>query len=194
MQRKDGHLHGEGEREAEEHPSLGDGTRWVLYEKGPVEAQVPCLRRGDRRHRQDGDQHGEAPDHGVDQEGEGREDPPPLTPDPDQEVERNQHRFPEDVEEDEVESEQHAGGRSLEHQQQQDELLEARCARVRDQHGEQREEPVQGEQEEAEAVDAQVVADAQARDPAMDLFELEAKAARAMLETAQEQQHQDQSQ
>ena len=75
----------------------------MLDEYRPVEARLAGLREGDGDNRQDRDQHGEAPDDRVDQELEGGVNPRALAPDPDQEVEGNEHRLPEDIEEDEIE-------------------------------------------------------------------------------------------
>ena len=52
---------------------------------------------------QDGDQHQDAPHHGVDEELDRRVDPAlRVSPDPDQEVHGDEHHFPEDVEEEKV--------------------------------------------------------------------------------------------
>src|ERR1700736_4383045 len=104
---------------------MPDPRRRMLHQDRPVERQLARLREVDPRDREDGDQHREAANDGVDEEFERGVDPAALAPDPDQEVERNQHRLPEDIEEDEVKRQEYAGGRGFQDQEQKDELLEA---------------------------------------------------------------------
>src|SRR5881396_2492296 len=162
----------------------------MLDEHGPVEAQLAGLREGDRGNGQDRDQHGKATEDGVDQELEGSVNALALAPDPDQEVEGNQHRLPEHIEEDEIEGQEDAGGGRLQDQQQQDELLQSRRGRARDQDGEQKQQRVQPEEEETQAIDPEVVADADRRHPLASFLELEVKVADALLESADDDQHQ----
>src|SRR5207253_4910568 len=162
----------------------------MLNEHRPVEAQLAGLREGDRGDGQDGDEHGKAAEDGVDQELEGGVDALALTPDPDQEVEGNQHRLPEDIEEDEVERQQDAGSGGLEDQQQQDELLQPRGGRAGYQDGDQKQQCVQSEEEEAQPIDSEVVADADRRHPLTEFLELKMKIADALLEPADDHQHQ----
>src|SRR5207249_11741978 len=137
----------------------------MLDEHRPVETQLAGLREVDGGDRQDRDQHGEATDDGVDQELEGGVDPWALAPDSDQEVQGNQHCFPEDIEEDEIERQQDAGGGSLEDQQQQDELLQSKRSRAVHQDRDQKQQTVQRETAEAQPVAADVVTDAERRYP-----------------------------
>src|SRR5207302_10255048 len=141
VQRKNRHLDGEGQGEpdkeelrdadasqaAREMPDPGHG---MLHHQRPIETQPARLREVDPRNAEDGDQHREAADDGVDQEFEGGVDAAALAPDADQEVERNQHRLPEDIEEDEVERQENAGGGGFQDQKQEDEFLEAGGRRV----------------------------------------------------------------
>ena len=201
MKRKNRHLDGEGQGEpdkeelrdadaaqaAREMPDPGHG---MLHQHRPIETQLARLREVDPRNAEDGDQHREAADDGVDQEFEGGVDAAALAPDADQEVERNQHRLPEDVEEDEVERQQNPRGRGLQNQEQEDELLQPRGRRVGDDDRDQKEQRVQAEQEETQAVDPEVIADPQRRDPAKRLLELEVEAAHALLESPDDRQYQ----
>src|SRR2546425_11723493 len=127
----------------------------MLHQHGPVETQLSRLREVDPGNAEDGDQHREAADDGVDQEFEGGVDAAAFAPDADQEVERNQHSLPEDVEEDEVERQEDAGGRGLQDQEQEDELLQAGGRRVGDDEGEQKQQRGQAGPGEAQSVDAQ---------------------------------------
>src|SRR6202521_5968547 len=144
---------------------MPDAGRRMLHQYRPVERQLAGLREVDARDREDGDQHREAADDGVDQEFERGVDPTALAPDPDQEVQRNQHRLPEDIEEDEVQRQEDAGGGGLQEEQQQDELFEPTGGRVGDDDRDQEEHGIQAEQEEAQAVDAEVIANPQRRNP-----------------------------
>src|SRR5438093_11113754 len=162
----------------------------MLNEHRPVEAQLAGLREGDRGDGQDGDEHGKAAEDGVDQELEGGVDALALAPDPDQEVEGNEHRLPEHIEEDEIEGQEDAGSGGLEDQQQQDELLQSRRGRARDKDGDQKQQRVQPEEEETQAIDPEVVADADRRHPLASFLELEVKVADALLESADDDQHQ----
>src|SRR6202022_1279970 len=203
VQREDRHLDREGEAEPDEEQLLDadgpqpgrqmpDTGRGMLDQHRPVEAELPGLGEVDRRDRQNRDQHREAADHRIDQEFKGRVDPPPLPPDADQEIKRNQHRPPEDIEKDEIQRQQDAGGRGLEDQQQQDELLEPRHERIDDDDRQQEEQRIEPQQEEAEAVDPQVVADARGGDPSQRFLELQVEIADPLLESTDDRHHQHQ--
>src|SRR5260370_36480548 len=138
---------------------MPDPSRRMLHQDRPAERQLTRLREVDPSDREDGHQHREAAEDGVDQEFERGVDPTALAPDSDQEVERNQHRLPEDIEEDEVERQEDAGGGGLQEEQQQDELFESTGGWVGDDDRDQEEQGIQAEQEEAQAIDAEVIAD-----------------------------------
>src|SRR5712691_5908762 len=167
---------------------MPDPRRGMLHQDRPVETQLPRLREVDAGDGQDGDQHREAADDGVDQEFERGVDPAALAPDPDQEVERNQHRFPEDIEEDEVERQQNAGGRGLQDEEQEDELLEAGRERGGDDDRDQKEQRIQAQQEEAQAVDTEVIADPQRGNPLTGFLELQVESTHALLESSDQRQ------
>ena len=59
--------------------------------------------------RQDGDQHEQAARLREEEELDGRVDPPLVAPDGDEEVHRHQHHLEEEVEEEQVERQEHAG-------------------------------------------------------------------------------------
>src|SRR5207253_8376599 len=132
----------------------------MLDEHRPVETQLAGLREVDGGDGQDRDQHGEATDDGVDQELQGCVNARALAPYSDQEVQGNQHCFPEDIEEDEIERQQDTGGGRLEDQQQQDELLQSRGGRAGHQDRDQEQQPVQPKEEQAQPIDSDVVTDA----------------------------------
>ena len=111
---------------------MPDPGHRMLHQHRPVEAQLSGLREVDPGDTEDRDQHREASDDGIDQEFEGGVDTAALAPDADKEVERNQHRLPEDVEKDQVERQENPRGRGLQDQQQEDEFFQSRGGRVGD--------------------------------------------------------------
>src|SRR6202521_3590759 len=171
---------------------MPDAGRGMLHQDCPVERQLAGLREVDPRDREDGDQHREAAEDGVDQEFERGVDPTALAPDPDEEIERNQHGLPEDIEEDEVQRQEDAGGGGLQEEQQQDELFESTGGRVGDDDRDQEEQGIQAEQEEAEAVDAEVIADPQRGNPLERFLELQVEVAHALLESTDDRDHEGQ--
>src|SRR6185436_18624375 len=92
---------------------------------------------------------------------------------PDQEVHRDEHRVPEDVEEEQVERDEDAEHRRLEGEQEEREQLDVLVDRLpRGEQRQRRQHPRQHDQEEADAVDAEVVGDAELRQPLAVLDEL----------------------
>ncbi len=117
-------------------------------------------------HPEDGDQHQQAAGHGVEEELDRRVDPPLAAPDADQEVHRDQHDLPEDVEEEEVVGDQgaeHAGGEQQHGGAEERPVLLDPLPRAED-HDRQQED-AEHHQRHRDAVHRQVVLDAVARDP-----------------------------
>src|SRR5207245_8373570 len=86
---------------------------------------------------------------------------------------RNEHDFPEQKEEEEVEREEDANDADFEEQKRHEEFFHAFLnAFPGSQNGDQSEEGGENDQEEADAIDADVVADRRARDPSEIFFEL----------------------
>jgi len=167
VHREHRHLDGEGQRERREQPDLlverEAQAQHVAVGEAPgavVQAlEGPC-------HPQDGDQHQQAPRHGEQEELDRRVDPPLAAPDPDQQVHRDQHDLPEDVEEEEVpgqERAEHAGG------EQQQRGAERRPVAVdplpRAEDDDRHQEDAEHRERHRDAVHRQVVADAVVRDP-----------------------------
>ena len=104
--------------------------------------------------------------HGVDEELEGRVDLARAAPDADEQGHGDQHRFPEDEEEDEVEGAEHADHRRLHDQQADHELLDARLdVAPGGQHAQRHDQGRQQHQQQADAINADGVVDAQGRNP-----------------------------
>ncbi len=121
----------------------------------------------------DGEQHQDAARHRVEHELDGGVDAALVAPDADEEIHRNQHRVPEDVEEEEVDRDKHAEHRRLEREHEEREQLDALVHRLpRAQQRQRRQEPGQHDEEQADAVDANQVLDAEHRHPGVGLDEL----------------------
>ena len=88
-----------------------------------------------------------------------------VPPDPDEEVHRDEHRVPEDVEQEQVERDEHAEHAGLEREDEEAELLHLLLDAVpRGQQRERREEAGEHDEPQADAVHAQVVVDAEGRE------------------------------
>ena len=172
---KTGTLIAKREREGEEEERLG-----AAGEGQPVdvlERERPCAGRrvvADREE-EDRQEHQEAARHREEEELHRGVDAPRAAPDPDDEVHRDEHDLPEDVEEGEVERDEAAEHAGLEHQEGDrvaaDLLLDVR---QREEQGDRRQDRRQQDEEERDPVDADVVGDAELRDPRDLLAELEA--------------------
>ena len=78
----------------------------------------------------DRDEHQHAAGHRVEDELDRGVDAPLVAPDPDQEVHRDEHRVPEDVEEEQVERDEHAEHRGLEREHEEREHLDVLVDRL----------------------------------------------------------------
>jgi hypothetical protein len=159
----------EGEGAGEEEPDLelgGDGTGG---EGGDAEAAHPRpLVQHEERH-----EHEHAARERVQEELHGGVDAPLVAPDPDEEVHRDEHGLPEDVEEEEVEGHEDPDHPRLEEEHEDDELADPLSDRApRAEKGEGREEGGEDHEPEREAVHPHVVGDAPGRDPRPPLDEL----------------------
>ena len=181
MEREHRDLDREGQeerREAEQLQPVGEaGRAGVLAQRHEVERARPYAavralvgeRRGEDRH-----EHQQRPDERVQDELDRRVDAVRAAPDPDDQVHRDEHDLPEDVEEERVEGEEHAQHPDLEDQERDHVFLDPGLDR-----GEAREDadPRQGRRQDDEGerqpVDAELVLDAEERDPVVLLDELE---------------------
>ncbi len=143
---------------------------------GALVAEEP--RRVQEVERDDAEQHQDGAGQRVEEELDRRVEPPLPSPDADQEVHRHEHHFPEDVEEEEVEAAERPDHERLQEQQQDVVLLQALGdRRVGTDDGDDAHERRQQEQHERDPVDAEVVLDAERRDPGGALDELVARLA-----------------
>ena len=157
-----------------------------LVELQQIEAVGAGRRLVQPRQADDGDQHQHAAGHRVEDELDRGVDALVVAPDADQEVHRDQHEVPEDVEEEEVERAEDADHRRLEQQHEDRELLDLLLdALPRRQQRDRRQEAGQHEQHQAEAVDADVVLDAERGIHGSALDELERRRRRRRSKPAQ---------
>ena len=174
MEREQRHLDREREGEGEEHEILREpGGQHEPAQHGQVE-------RVDARGRpvlpvqgQDRHEHQQRPDERVEHELDRRVDAVGPAPHADDEVHRDQHRLPEHVEEEEVEADEDADHPRLEDEHRDPELLRPLLDRA-PRRGQREGAQERGEQheQEADAVHADVVGDAEGRHPARPLLEL----------------------
>jgi hypothetical protein len=134
-------------------------------------------------HRQDGDQHQQRADQGVDDELDGGVDAPRAAPDADHQVHRDEAELPEDVEQEQVQADEDA--QHAHHQQQHGGvvLLDPRLDGVPGvEDRDHAEDGGQDHQHHRQAVDAQPVAHPEGRNPIGLLAELELWSGRVVSE------------
>ncbi len=115
--------------------------------------------------RKDGDEHQHSADHRVQHEFHCRIDPAISAPDSDEEVHRNQHDFPEHVEQKQVQRAENTDHPGLQQQHEDEVFLRAFSNGPRRQHGQRRENRRQQNQEQADAIHTHVITDAERRYP-----------------------------
>ena len=125
---------------------------------------------------QDRDQHQQRPDQRVQDELDRRVDPVGAAPDPDDQVHRDEDDLPEDVEQERVEREEDADHPDLEHEERDHVFLDPRLDRLEaGQDRDPRQRRGQDHQRDRQPVRAELVLDAEDRDPVDRLDELEAR-------------------
>ena len=175
VQRPHRHLDGEGEREGREIPNGLLRRDAGVVQAQQVERVLAGLLLVLVHERQDGDQHEQRPRHRVHEELEGGVQTAFVAPNPDQEIHRDESHFPEDVEQEQIQAQENAHHAGLQEQQENVEFAHP----VGDtlpgcQHRERPDETGQDHEPQTDAVDAQVILDAEALDPRHALDELHA--------------------
>jgi hypothetical protein len=179
MERDERHLDRKGQRERQEQPELDARRQRQILEPHQVETEAAGRGLMQVAERDDGDEHQDAPRHRVEDELDGRVDALVVPPDPDEEVHRDEHGVPEHVEEKEVEGDEDPDHRALEEQEEGRELPHPRLNGLpRREERNRRQEPGEDDQQEADAVHAHQVLDAEGRDPGVALHELVARLGR----------------
>ena len=191
MQGEEGHLDGEGDREGQEQPPGGGGGDRVVAGQGhQVEGGRGRPGGGlvEEDQGQDADQQERGSEQGVDEELERRVDPVLVAPPCDHEVHRHQRELEEHEEDEEVEGQEAAQAAGLQHQHPGHVGLDiAMDARSRE--GDREQHACQQHQEQRDAVDTELPADAEVAHPEMTGDELVAGLPRVELHRQHDGQH-----
>src|SRR5438270_811853 len=123
--------HAESQEEGEEEIHLfeagesnGTGLKHLLND-GKIEGAARSDRRAEIVQPDDADQHEDGAGHGVEHEFDGGVDAALMSPDADEEVHGDEHDFPEEEKEKEVERKKNADDADFEHQQHDEKFFEA---------------------------------------------------------------------
>ena len=174
VEREQRHLDGKRHREGQEEPVLQVVRHAQFVELQQIERVLPRGLLVQPGHADDRHQHQHAAGHGVEQELDRRVETLVVAPDADEEIHRDEDDVPEDVEQEQIERQEHADHRRFQQQHENRELLHALVnAFPRRQQGDGREERREHHQHQADAVEAQVVVDAKRRNPGVAFDELE---------------------
>ena len=173
MKREERNFNRKGQSKRGKQPHLGVDRNLKVVQAQEVKSERAVLGIMEIGEIQNGHQHQETADHGVEQKFERGINPPFATPDPYQEVHGNQHDFPEDIEEKDINRDKgpdHAGFQDKKEKQiLPDPLFHAAPGR---QNHQRRKKGRQQDEEQADAVNANIVFDTEFADPGITLNEL----------------------
>ena len=173
MEREERHLDGKGDGKGQEEPALHAFAQAQAVEIEQVEAGRSVRSRMSPGQADDGDEHQHAAGHRIEDELDGGINPPLVSPDPDEEVHRDEHRIPEDVEEEQIDRDEHAEHGGLEREHEEREQLDVLVHRLpRAEERQRRQETGQHDQKQADAVDADQVLNPEHRHPGVGLDKL----------------------
>src|SRR5579864_1285941 len=161
------HLDRERGEERQEQPPLQCHAEVHALDLCQVEREVVELARGVERQHQDPGEHQQAAEQRVDEELHGGIDATLVAPVPDEEVHRDEHPFPEHIEEEQVPGEEDADHGGLEREQQAHEELGALVDLPGREDADRDQERCQEHQEQTDAIDTKLVSRTECRDPAM---------------------------
>src|ERR1035438_9673765 len=174
VQREQRHLHGEGDKEAEEQPERGvlESCHLARLNLALDVDEIKCSGLGVQPdHRR---QHKHRRDHGVQEELHGSVNFPSMPVHADDQRHGNQRGFPEEIEEEQVERNEDADHRGLEHRHKDEKFLHPVADGVpRDEHAHRHQEGGQDDQPHGDAIDAKVIVDVGVGNPGDVLLELE---------------------
>src|SRR4029077_6970815 len=173
VQGEERHLDGEGQEEGGEEEKLGSHRERYLaaHEHGLYLRQIK--RTAELIEPDHGHEHQNRAEHGVNNEFDRGVDAAFVPPDSDQEVHGDEHGFPEKEEEKKIERNKDADHAGFEHQQADEEAAYALVdgfPGTEDSHG--REEGGQQDEEQADAIDAEVIVNRRRGNPVMKFDEL----------------------
>ncbi|MHC2218229.1 hypothetical protein ACVIGV_003617 [Rhizobium leguminosarum] len=168
MDRHHRHFDGEGDQEGEEQPGLDRERQILRCQREDVEGLAAVEIEHD-----DTDEEQEAARQRVEEELERRIDPAFATPDADDQVHRDQHRFPENVEQEQVERAEHPQHQRLHGEQTDHERLDLAVDRnPRGEHTDRTQQRGQEHEERAYPVDTKRISDPERGHPRALLCEL----------------------
>src|SRR5215831_557786 len=166
VQGEERYLDGEGHKERQKKQPLGGGRK---YERTALQSALDfdqVERAGGVIQPEASDQHQGGAGHGVQHELDGGVDASLMAPDADQESHRDQHDFPEEEEQEQVERQEYSHHADLEHQQHHEKFLDAMVdARPGGKYGDGCQEGGKNDQPQAQAVYPHVVVDRRRGDP-----------------------------
>src|SRR3989338_8958172 len=163
VEREGRDLDGEADIEGQEDPDLhGQGQQAGLVDQLQ---HVEGVRRGIEVEREDTQQHEQAAEQGIEEELDGGVLFLGTAPDADQEVHRDQREFPEHVEQEEVQGDEHAQHADLEQEEPEEKFLDPERDVEGIDDGEHRKQAGKRDQGHGKAVDADVIIDIESRDP-----------------------------
>jgi hypothetical protein len=174
VEREERHLDRKRQREGKEEPVLRVLGNLQLIQLEQVEAVTAGRPLVQPRQPDDRDQHQHAAGHRVEDELHRRVDAAVVAPHADEEIHRDEDEVPEHVEQEDIERREDAEHRRLEEQHEDREFLDLLVnALPSREERDRRQEPGEHDQHQADAVDAQVVLDAERRNPRPAFDELE---------------------
>ena len=175
VEREHRHLDGEAQEERPEDPLLDAARKLQAHELGNLEGVKPELAEVLEVQRQDAEQQQDRTGQRVEEEFDGGIEFARAAPHPDDEVHRDQHQLPEDEEQKEIEGDEDADHAHLQEQEHGVVGLDAVLNRVPGrQHSEKTDHGREHQEQQADAVDANVIVDAERRNPVGALGKLEA--------------------
>ena len=173
MKGEERNLDGKGERECGEQPHLGADRNLKGIQTQQVKSERTVLSIMQIGEIQDGHQHQETADHGVEQEFERGVNAPFATPDANQEVHGNQHDFPEDVEEKDINRDKGPDHAGFQDEKEKEILPDPMFnAAPGGQNHQRRKKGRQQHEEQADAIDTNIVFDPEFANPGIALNEL----------------------
>jgi hypothetical protein len=174
VERKQRDLDRERQREGEKQPELRLARYRELVELQEIERVLAGRDVVQVRQPEDRQQHQDAAGHRIEQELDGRVNAAVVAPDADEEIHRHQHRVPEHIEQEQIERDEHADHRALEQQDEDRKRPRSLVDRLpRTEERDRGQEAREHDEQQADAVHADEVADAECRNPRVPLHELE---------------------
>ena len=166
MQRHHGQLHREGDKETKHDPKLGAGTQLRAQQFRIFEGVNARRLVVDKVECQDGDQHQQSAALRKQEKLDGRVDAPLMAPDDNEEIHRDQHEFPGEIEQEQVDrQEDTCDSRQNPHQVEVEKADFLADFRPGCQHGNDTQEEREHQHQQAETIHSKMEVDAKAWHP-----------------------------